>query len=136
MCPTLNKNTPDTVIIHIGVNDILTKGTPDGGLTANQVSKIARDIIKCGEVCELAGVNNICISSVLSFKGRRAQMSIDHINFQLAKLCSNKHYDFILNDNIEYDRDSKLYYGDGLHLSDLGRLSLIDNFRDYLVEHA
>ena len=63
-------------------------------------------------------------------------MFIDHVNFQLAKLCSNKHYDFILNDNIKYDRDSKLYYGDGLHLSDLGRLSLIENFRDYLVEHA
>ena len=136
MWPTLEKNTPDTAIIHIGVNDILGKGTPDGGLTENSIEQIAQDIMRCGEVCERAGVNTICISSVLSFKGRRAQLSVDHINAQLAKLCRDKSYDFILNDNIRYDYENTLYYGDGLHLSELGRDTLIENFRAYLYGDA
>ena len=132
MMPTLKRNTPDTAIIHIGVNDILSKGTPDGGMTANSIEQIAKDVIRCGEVCQSAGVNNICISSILSFRGRRAQSTINHINHQLAKLCSDNSYDFILNDNITYDSNNTLYYGDGLHLNDDGRDILMDNFRIYL----
>ena len=135
MWPTLKKNTPDTAIIHIGANDILAKGTTDGGLTSTSIEQIAQDVIRCGEVCESVGVNTICISSVLPFKGRRAQSTINNINHQLAKLCRDKSYDFILNDNIKYDKDNTLYYGDGLHLNDVGRDILMDNFRDYLNVH-
>ena len=132
MLPTLKKNTPDTAIIHIGVNDILAKGTPDGGLTSNAIEQIAQDVIKCGGVCKSAGVNNICISSILSFRGRKAQSTINHINSKLAKLCRDNQYDFILNDNIVYDADNTSYYGDGLHLNDIGRHILMDNFRVYV----
>lgn len=132
MMPTLKRNTPDTAIIHIGVNDILAKGTPDGGLTANSIEQIAKDVIRCGEVCQSAGVNTICISSILTFRGRRAQSTINHINNQLAKLCTDKSFDFLLNDNISMDRNNTLYYGDGLHLNDVGRDVLMENFRSYL----
>ena len=59
MWPTLNKNTPDTAISHIGANDILAKGKPDGGLTSTSIERIAKDVIRCGEACESAGVNTI-----------------------------------------------------------------------------
>ena len=91
MWPTLKKNTPDTAIIHIGVNDILAKGTPDGGLTSISIEQIAKDVIRCGEACESVGVNTICFSSVLPFKGRRAQSTTNHINDQLAKLWGTNH---------------------------------------------
>ena len=136
MLPTLIKNTPDTAIIHIGVNDILTKGTTDGGLTSNLVTEIANDIMKCGKVCQSYGVNNICISSVLPFKGRRAQLTVNHINEHLAKLCREMSFDFLLNDNIKYDNNtrdkSSLFYSDGLHLNDNGRDVLIENFSNYV----
>ena len=132
MQPTLKRNTPDTAIIHIGANDILTKGTSDGGLTAASIEKIAGDIIKCGDTCRQAGVNQVCISSILPFKGRRAISTINHINSQLAALCIDRSYDFLLNDNITMD--SNLFYTDGLHLNDAGRDILIDNFRGYILK--
>ena len=132
MQPTLKRNTPDTAIIHIGANDILTKGTSDGGLTAASIEKIASDIIKCGDTCRQAGVNQVCISSILPFKGRRAISTINHINSQLAALCIDRSYDFLLNDNITMD--SNLFYTDGLHLNDAGRDILIDNFRGYILK--
>ena len=135
MLPTLKKNTPDTAIIHIGVNDILAKGTPDGGLTSNVIREVSDNIIKCGEVCRSYGVNNICISSVLPFKGRRAQLTVNQINSNLAKLCQEMCFDFLLNDNILYENnknDNVLFYSDGLHLNDLGREVLIDNFSNYM----
>ena len=135
MLPTLKKNTPDTAIIHIGVNDILEKGTPDGGMTSNAIEEVSQDIIRCGEVCRSYGVNNICISSVLPFKGRRSQLTVNQINSNLAKLCEERCFDFLLNDNIFYDKsksDNVLFYSDGLHLNDLGRDVLIDNFSNYV----
>jgi lysophospholipase L1-like esterase len=135
MLPTLKKNTPDNVIIHIGVNDILAKGTPDGGLTSSMASEVAKDIIKCGEVCRAQGVNKICISSILPFKGRRAQLTVNQINNNLARLCKEMCFDFILNDNIIYDNsrgENILFYSDGLHLNDRDRDVLIDNFSNYI----
>ena len=132
MQPTLKRNTPDTAIIHVGANDILMKGTSDGGLTAASIEKIAEDIIKCGDTCRQAGVNQVCISSILPFKGRRAISTINHINSQLAALCIDRSYDFLLNDNITMD--SNLFYTDGLHLNDAGRDILIDNFRGYILK--
>ena len=135
MMPTLKKNPPDTAIIHIGVNDILEKGTVDGGLTSNAIEQVARDIVKCGEVCRSRGVNTICISSVLPFKGRRAQSTVNNINFNLAKLCREKSFDFILNDNIIYENcktEHLLFYSDGVHLNDLGRDILMGNFNNYI----
>jgi lysophospholipase L1-like esterase len=138
MWPTLNKNTPDVAIIHVGVNNILARGTSDGGATANVIEDIAKDIIKCGEACTSAGVNTVCISGVLPFKGRRAHATTNHINHQVAKLCMEHQYDFILHDNIRHDKNDPeaLYYSDGLHLSDKGQDILIDNFKHYLDQRA
>jgi len=138
MWPTLNKNTPDVAIIHVGVNNILARGTNDGGATANVIEDIAKDIIKCGEACTSAGVNTVCISGVLPFKGRRAHATTNHINHQVAKLCMEHQYDFILHDNIRHDKNDPeaLYYSDGLHLSDKGQDILIDNFKHYLDQRA
>lgn len=138
MWPTLNKNTPDVAIIHVGVNDILARGTADGGATTSVIEETARSIIKCGEACTSAGVNTVCISGVLPFKGRRAQQTTSHLNHQLAKLCIENSYDFILHDNIRYDKDDPeaLYYTDGLHLSDKGQNVLMENFKHYLEQRT
>ena len=132
MLPTLKNNTPDTVIIHIGANDLLNKGTRDGGATSNVIDDISNDIIKCGKVCAAHGVNNICISSVLPFRGRLTNSTINYINDKLAKLCRENSFDFLLNDNIIYDHSKSLYYHDGIHLNEAGRDILMDNFSTYL----
>ena len=86
----------------------------------------------------VCGVNTICISSVLPFKGRRAQQTFEHINHQLARLCEERRYDFLLNDNIQYEpnKPSTLHFMDGLHLNDRGRYRLMDNFKVYMDQHS
>ena len=93
---------------------------------------ISNDIIKCGKVCAAHGVNNICISSVLPFRERLTNSTINYINDKLAKLCRENSFDFLLNDNIIYDHSKSLYYHDGIHLNEAGRDILMDNFSTYL----
>ena len=134
MIPTLENNTPDTAIIHVGINDLLAQSV-DGGLSSNSIDEIANNIIKCGQVCKSFGVNDICISSVLPKRGYKAQLSVKHINDRLLSLCERNSFDFLLNDNIIFDATKEantLFYNDGLHLNSAGRKVLIENFKCYL----
>ena len=132
--PTLESNTPNIAIIHVGINDVMNKSTSNG-LSSSIIQDIANSIIQCGKVCASFGVNNICISSILPKRGHRAQLSIRHINNVLAKLCAELAFDFLQNGNILYDemiKENCLFYTDGIHLNDAGRQLLMDNFNTYL----
>ena len=135
MMPTLEKDVPDTAIIHTGINDVIQKSDKDGGLMAEAISDIASDIIKCGQVCRMYGVNKVCISSIINKKGVKIQAAIMLINDALVKLCEINSFDFISNVNIPYTEpynENSLFYKDGLHLNDIGRDVLVSNFVEYL----
>ena len=134
--PYLTRNSPDTAIIHAGVNDILQLGDADGGISDELVDIICSNILTCGMVCKEYGINNICISSILSGRSKKFKLSVIFVNNKLESLCKQVGFHFIRNDNIIYEKPTHaykgLFYKDGLHLNDDGREILMMNFIDYL----
>ena len=70
---------PDTVIIHVGTNDTLTKANHE---------EIARSIIKTGLNCKNYGVNDVVISYILVKKNLDLNVGIRRVNDLLRDLCS------------------------------------------------
>ena len=134
--PYLRKNCPDTAIIHAGANDILQLGGEDVGLTDKLIDSICSNILTCGMVCKEYGINQVCISSILSGKSSKFRLSANFVNIKLELLCKQVGFHFIRNNNIVYEKPTHLYkglfYKDGLHLNDDGRAILMMNFIDYL----
>ena len=81
--PTLVDEQPNTVIVHIGSNDI----------TKFNYSKVdvkdleERIIIDVGKKCKSYGVNNIAISSILARKKHEVNEVIKKVNNLLKTLC-------------------------------------------------
>jgi hypothetical protein len=136
MLPTLKNNTPEEVLIHVGINDVKQLADKDGGMTSEVIDIISSNIIKCGQVAKSYGVNYICISAVLPVRGKKYQQTISHINYRVENLCKMEGFNFITNTNIIFAEatpvDEGLYYKDGLHLNVAGRQVLMDNFISYL----
>ena len=136
MIPTLEQATPDTAIIHCGINDLLQRlDSDEDGVTSDVVSEIASNVIRCGQVCKQHGVNKVCISSIIHKRGTKTQAIINLINNSISRLCASNSFDFLLNKNITYDESdsrNKLFYTDGLHLNDRGKDMLISNFAEYM----
>ena len=134
--PYFKRNSPDTAIIHAGANDILQLGDEDGGLTDELMEVVCTNILTCGMVCKQYGTNRVCISAVLPARSKNYQLSAIHINHKLESMCREVGFDFIRNNNIIYEKPTKLYdglfYKDGLHLNENGRELLMENFIDYL----
>jgi lysophospholipase L1-like esterase len=135
MIPTLKQAPPDTAIIHCGINDVLQRLDDKGGIPSETVEDIADNVISCGQVCRLHGVNKVCISSIIQKRGtKELKSSINLINNSIARRCASISFDFLLNSNIPYNESEKdaLFYTDGLHLNPKGKNLLISNFEDYL----
>ena len=135
--PHLNKNnTPDTVIIHAGANDIFFLGGQEGELTREHIEEVCQNILTCGMACKQYGINKIALSSVLPGRKMPFNLSAMHINNILEQCCEKAGFDFIRNTNIVYNKptreDKGLFFYDGLHLNDDGRDLLMQNFIDYL----
>jgi len=139
MLPTLKNNTPDEVIIQVGVNDIKQLADKDGSMSSEVIGIISNNIIQCGQVAKSHGVNHVCISAVLPVRGKKFQQTISHINYWLENLCKREGFNFITNTNIVFNEatpvDEGLFYKDGLHLNAAGRQVLMDNFIEYLNTH-
>ena len=87
--PTLNEDKPYTLIIHVGVNDIMN-GTDRDNLVV-QSGRI-------GFTCKNYGIKNI-ISSLVYARGIKTEV-IDYVNKKLQELCNHQNYTFINNSNI------------------------------------
>lgn len=139
MMPTLKNNTPDDIIIHVGINDTRQLADKKGGMTSEVIDILAGNVIRCGQVAKTHGVNNVCISALLPIRGHKYQQTIKHINYRIENLCKQEGFDFITNSNIIFAEptpvDEGLYYRDGLHLNGAGRQVLMDNFISYLKMH-
>ena len=118
--PTLHKDQPDVVLLHIGSNDInnQTKDKTD-------TEKLTGDIINIGKSCiDLV----VVISSVLPKTNISLTRLIRQVNDSLREQCVLNRFDFIFNDNISRTR----FWKDGIYLEDLGTNILAGNFVNFL----
>ena len=119
--PNLMFDTPDSIIIHIGSNDIVMR-TVDN----IDAKDIAEKIIKIGKRCIDAGVKHVMVSSILAKRNRKLTAKIREVNDLLYDLCLSNNLTFICNDGISQE----CLDFDGVHLSEYGSDMLGCNFLD------
>ena len=117
--PILKEDKPDSVLIHISIND-----TNNHKLYAVSPEKLASDIIEIGRACKSFNMKDVFISSVLCWNEAILYNQINRTNELLNKLCKENGFIYISNSNITPSHVSK----DGIHLNDIGTFKLGDNF--------
>ena len=113
--------TPDTVLIHAGINDVLNNKSQSN--TENLLSNIKYMVDKCRKF----GVKNILISGLV-FTTRVSLEVLEKIHEKLHAFCSSYGLTYIDNRNI---RGVHLYQ-DNPHLLQSGKKILFNNFISYL----
>ena len=118
---------PKTVIIHVGINDLLNDY---GDLIVNKVLKNFHAMIK---KCRDFDVRNILLSGLVYCK--RVELSIlEKLHLKVVELCSQNNVMYIDNRNIY----GMHLYQDNLHLLHSGKRILLNNFisnLNFLAEH-
>ena len=109
--PTLVDEQPNTVIVHIGSNDI-TKFN----YSKVDVEDLAQSV---GKKCKSYGVNNIAISSILVRKNHEVNEVTKKVNNLLKTLCLEQCFTFICNSAVARET----LWRDGLHLTNEGTTS-------------
>lgn len=117
---------PDTVIIHVGGNDLPTS-------RENPIPpvKIANQIIETALICKKFEVQNILISGVTTRRAHFLQQRCNELNNILKGLCKSHNLIYIDNSAIKVEH---LY--DGVHLNDDGTKILADNYLNHLKLHS
>ena len=117
--PILKEDKPDSVLIHIGTNDV-----NNHKLYVVSPKKLASNIIEIGRTCKSFNVNEVFVSSVLCQNETILSNQINRTNELLNKLCKENGFIYISNSNITPSHLSKY----GIHLNDIGTFKLGDNF--------
>ena len=105
----------DTVVIQIGINDILNLASNVNGLSSN-----LKDMIK---KCYNSGVKYIFVSGLVYAK-RIIIEFLEDVYLKLVNVCKEMQVYFIDNRNIT----GFYLYRDGLHLLESGKKLLANNF--------
>ena len=105
----------DTVVIHIGINDILNSASNVNGLLSN-----IKDMIK---KCRNFGVKHIFISGFVYTK-RIIIEFLEDVHLKFVNVCKEMQVSFIDNRNIT----GFYLFRDGLHLLESGKKLLANNF--------
>ena len=122
--PTLVDERSDSVIIHIGSNDI-TKSNYNNV----NVEDLAKKIINIGVKCKAYKVSNIAITSILVRSDPKVNQVIKQVNRLLQVLCKTNNFYFICSNAI----DNTFLWKERLHLTYEGISKLYDNFLEYLT---
>ena len=123
LLPILHDKHPDGMIIHCRTNDITEKN-----LHSLRPDELATQIIEVGKLCQLFGVKNVAISSILLKSDESLNVKIQEVNSYLRDKCEFYNIDFISNENISV----KYLHSDGVHLNDVGSYLLEKNFGKYI----
>ena len=118
--PTLEQEKPEVVVIHVGINDLLSENLSNA---SDQV--IADQIIEIGKKCTHYGVEKVFISALLACK-RVNPNRINIINDLIKVRCDFHGFVYIDHNNI---KDEHLWK-DGIHLRENGKVILAQNFLD------
>ena len=111
----------DTVIIHIGINDLLTNSSRSG------MDNLMYNIKKITEKCLMFGVKSVFISGLV-YTVRVNVSLLERINVLVFDFCRKNNSIYIDSRNIKSDS----LYKNGLHLIDKEKAFLADNFIVYL----
>ena len=85
MHPALIDETPQTVVIHIGSNDIT-----ESKIKQIKLDELTQRIIDIGLKCRSYGVRNIAMSLILVRSSIRLNQVISKVNNILKVLCATK----------------------------------------------
>ena len=117
--PHLESNRPESIIIHVGTNDIAPRYE-----SPKSSSDISNSILQIAEKCREFGVKNIFISGLTCRSLKSELDKVLEVNSFLMNACYEQNYYFINNNNIELGN----LYEDGIHLADNGIDILEHNF--------
>ena len=111
----------DTVIIHIGINDLLTNSSRSG------MDNLIYNMKKITKKCLMFDVKSVFISGLV-YTTRVYVSLLERIHVLIFDFCRKNSFIYVGNRNIRSDS----LYKDGLHLIDKGKAFLADNFTVYL----
>ena len=122
--PTLIDDQPDTVVIHVGINNLLKRNRK---FEENDLIRLADEIIQIGLLCKESNVRNILISG-LTYTTKVNIKLIRKVNELLKLNCENNNFYYIDNENI-----TKYHlWKDGIHLNNTGTINIANNFLESL----
>ena len=119
--PILVDEKPNTIIIHVGSNDI-TKSN----YHIINADELAKGIVNIRLKCKYYGVGQIAISSILARSNNNLNKVIKQVNFSLKSSCKTYGFAFICDENI--DR----LWRDGIHLTNECTSLLFKNLLEHL----
>ena len=122
MIPSLLKEKPDTVVIHVGSNNITHRIFDDCN-----AAKLADEIIDIGKMCTQYGVKDAIFSSIFVKNSIKLSKMISQVNETVTKKCEENEFHFVSNDN----NLRKHLCKDGVHLTDEGTNIFAGNIIDY-----
>lgn len=117
----LEEEHPDTIILHIGGNDLSNP--------KSTAKNVLEEIINIIQMCRNGGVNDIIVSAITSRPS--CQVKIDEVN-RLLKNNANTH-NYIFCDNLNIQRNH--LWKDKIHLNNEGMTLLVNNYLDILLKH-
>ena len=117
------KEKPDTVVIHVGSNNITHRIFEDFN-----ADKLADEIIDIDKMCSQYGVKDVIFSSIFVKNSIKLGKMISQVNGAIMKICEENGFHFVSNDNIL----RKHLYKDGVHLTDEGTNIFAGNIVNYI----
>ena len=121
MEPILNSKKFGTALLHVGLNDLLNDESQDS------VQDLLDNLKQIGLKCKSAGVTRILISGVVVNK-KLTSAYFSSVNQRISNMCRDNSFVFIANNNIP----TPSLFRDGLHLLEIGKRILANNFIDNL----
>lgn len=109
------EDSTDTVLIHIGVNDILQ--------SVSNMDRLLLNVREMVRKCRLFGVKNMFVSGLVYTRRIRVNI-LNDLQKKLVDICREMNVYYIDNTNIK----GVSLFKDGLHLLDSGKKILAKNF--------
>ena len=120
--PALNEFSPDSIILHVGTNDLQSRNF--------EASSLANEVINIGTIAQAKGVNTVFISSITTRKDKSfLQNRIDEVNNILQNQCEENGFIYISNHSVLHEH----VCNDGIHLLESGMCILANNFISHLT---
>ena len=121
--PSLLKEKPDTVVIHVGSNNITHRIFDDFN-----AEKLADEIIDIGKTCRQYGVKDVIFSSIFVKNSIKLGKMISQVNGAVTKKVEENGFYLVSNGN----NLRKHLCKDGVHLPDEGTNIFAGNIVDYI----
>ena len=121
--PSLLKGKPDTVVTHVGSNNITHRI-----FEYFNAGKLADEITDIGKMCRRYGVKDVIFSSIFVKNSIKLGKMISQVNGAVTKKYEENGFHFVSIGNILRKQSCK----DGVHLIDEGTNTFAGNIVDYI----